>query len=613
LELLPCLWNHSFFPVESLNVFFLIELLGPSYRRTETIHANSPPLIVGRDPSVAIHIPDPDRSLSRKHLSLDCTESGVRVSVLSTVNGISTPHGEIQAGQQVILLPGESAQMGMFTLRIIDPVGAGSVRPAASELLHPDPFAGFSGAKTPHLSVFDNAFFRPALPPEAPTRPEHDIFASLGPSTAPRNFSAGPPMPAPDIAMSALPNSGGVFAGDPLAAFASAQVSPAAPHRSIDDFLRGGSSGGLGASSMLLPLANPDARKLAVDHVHDFNLPVSATLSQEQPLPAPSSSYAGGAPSEAVMSAGSAGNLTAAPLGAPTVVTPSDPAVKSWPEFSSDWLNPQAPQHTLAAPVAAGMSEPFSDDPHEEAQDPFSDEWSPISGWQPAPEASAVLTDATLLSYTATTPLPGGAVSGLDEALAALCKGLGVEGPSHLDVLKWEQMGEAIRIIVQGLTELMNTRAEIKRELRATDRTMLKSQDNNPLKSGMAQEEILQYLLFNPTGIGGYMKVDKALNEAINDLRAHEFASIAAVRAAVEGTVRDFEPVKMRATLTKGKSKLPQFLDNARLWEMYTAHYQTKATHMADWLEQLFNYYFMPVYLKESERLRSEQKRRIEP
>ena len=599
-----------------MNVFFLIELSGPSYRRAETIHANSPPLVVGRDPGVSICIPDPDRSLSRKHLSLDYTESGVRVMVLSTVNRISTPHGEFQAGQQVVLRPGESAQMGMFTLCVTDTAGAGSDRSAASGAIHADPFAGFGGTEAPPPSIFDNAFFRPALPLEAPASPQHDVFGSLGIAAAPRGFSAGPPMPGTGIAMPDSPSSGGGFAG--------VLPSLAAPHRSIDDFLGGGGGGGgLGASSMLLPLANLDARRLAVDHVHDFNLPVRATLSQEQALPADSSPHADGTPRESQKPTGSAGSPAAAQPDASAVTTPSEPEVKTWSEFSSDWLNPQSPQHAAAVPVAASILDPFLDNPHEEGQDPFSDEWSSISAWRPAPEVSdAAARDSTPTPspYVARTPLPSGAVAGLSgaldaEALAAFCKGLGVEGPSHLDGLKWEQMGEAIRTIVQGLTELMNTRAEIKRELRAVDRTMLGSQDNNPLKSGMAQEEILQYLLFNPTGVGGYMKVDMALDEAINDLRAHEFASIAAVRAAVEGTVRDFEPVKMRATLTKGKSKLPQFLDNARLWEMYTAHYETRAIHMADWLEQLFNRYFMPVYSRESERLRnkSKQKTRDKP
>ena len=603
--------GSSFSPVESFNVSFLIELSGPLYCRTETIYANSPPLIVGRDPDVAIHIPDPDRSLSRKHLSLDCTESGVRVIVLSTVNGISTTHGEIQTGQQVVLRPGESARMGLFTLRITGVVGAGSVSPVVDKRPHPDPFADFSNVEVSAPSVFDNAFFRPIPPQEPSLGLQHDVFASLSPPAAPHSFSAGPRLSATGIAMSASPSSDGVIASDPLAAFARSHASLGLPHKSIDDFLGGGSSGGLGASSMLSPIENPDTRRLAVDHVHDFNLPVRATLSQERPLPAPASLRTSGMPREALICADRAGSTAAAPPDAPPDVSPFDPAVKSWSEFSSDWLIPQPPQHTSTAQVVTSMSDPFSDNLHAEALDPFSDEWSSISSWQPTSAETTASTDATPSSSAATTPLAGVVDGATDRrALAALCKGLGVEGPSQLDVLKWEQMGEAISTIVQGLTELMNTRAEIKRELRAADRTMLGSQDNNPLKSGMAQEEILQYLLFNPTGVGGYMKVNKALDEAINDLRAHEFASIAAVRAAVEGTVRDFEPEKMRATLTKGKSKLPQFLDNARLWEMYSAHYETKATHMADWLEQLFNRYFMPVYSRESERLRSKPKQR---
>ena len=45
-------------------------------------------------------------------------------------------------------------------------------------------------------------------------------------------------------------------------------------------------------------------------------------------------------------------------------------------------------------------------------------------------------------------------------------------------------------------------------------------------------------------------------------------------------------------------------MDNARLWDLYTSHYQAKAKKLPDWTDQLFNKYYMAAYLRELERLR---------
>jgi predicted component of type VI protein secretion system len=105
-------------------------------------------------------------------------------------------------------------------------------------------------------------------------------------------------------------------------------------------------------------------------------------------------------------------------------------------------------------------------------------------------------------------------------------------------------------------------------------------------------------------GVPGYMPARQALQESVTELRAHEFASVAAVRAAVEGCIKEFDPARLRPTLLKGKTSLGSLMDNARLWDLYSAHYEQKKAHMADWLEQVFNRHFMPAYTREAERLR---------
>ena len=88
--------------------------------------------------------------------------------------------------------------------------------------------------------------------------------------------------------------------------------------------------------------------------------------------------------------------------------------------------------------------------------------------------------------------------------------------------------------------------------------------------------------------------------------RPPERASLAAGRAAIEGALREFEPQRLRGTLLQGRLSIGTLVDNARLWDLYTAHYQSKGEHVAAWLEQAFNRHYVPAYTRELERLRRE-------
>jgi type VI secretion system FHA domain protein len=348
--------------------------------------------------------------------------------------------------------------------------------------------------------------------------------------------------------------------------------------------------------------------------VHDFNLPLRA-----MPAPAPSLMPAMPpmpAPAPLPMAFGDAADPLAAldALAAPAAPAAGGAPDDPWVDFAKDWVpassarkeKPPAFPPAGAAPINHAFDDAFSSSTSWRVED------MPV----PDPLASASFQADSLIGAAfalpeSDAPGPGGAprqdqAASNAAALRALCRGLGITAPPQINDRDWEKLGNSIRQIVQGLSDLMNVRAELKKEMRAADRTMLGAQENNPLKSGMPLEELLHYLLFMPQGAAGYMPVNRALDESITDLRAHEFASLAAVRAAVEGSIREFDPARLRTTLLKGKRSIATALDNARLWDLYSAHYEQKGLHMADWLEQVFNRHFMPAYTREAERLRRE-------
>lgn len=565
---------------------FQIQIVGPAFTRTVTLDASGAPLIVGRDASASLHLPDPERSISRKHVSLHCETTpvpGVLVTVLSAVSGVSSSRGEIAPGQTLLLRGGDSLQVGSYSLAFSDVAGrtTAATQPSRAD----DPFAALGLGNIPmatHQDPFEQLEIR-ATP--APTTSADDPFQALmgfgNPSASDKPSFSGVAKQGP----SGAPSSN---AGDPMAIFS--PVSVGAPVNTINDWLgNAGSSslGGLGASSMLTGLSPAAPSTLARDHVHDIHLPLQL-------------------PDIASVNKVAAPSIAAAP-----------PKQDGWAKLQGDWPNTQPDSATLSpAPFGRPIlpsNQPVTS-PSNSGWKDFGDSWldklEPTSGespWHTPPplpatrsKSSGGAADPAALTVLGDSPFT-------PPALEAFCKGLGIAKPDEINSDSWVKMGNAVRLIVEGLADLMNARAELKRELRSEERTMLHSRNNNPLKAGMSTEGLLQYLLFTGTGAGGFMPTDRALKESVDELRAHDLATVTATRAAVEGALRDFDPEKLKTVLNKGKkgnALMPQFLDRSRLWESYEEHYGKRSEHMADWLEQMFNRHFMPAYSKETERLK---------
>jgi len=601
-------------------VSYVIQLIGSGFSRTEVIEPGAPPIIVGRDSNAAIHLPDPERLISRKHIALDWADNGVRVTVLSTVNGIITENGETPPGQHIVLQVGKSAQFGPYSLTVVSASPGQHIAPTGHQ--KSDQFDAFSPEHASPESIFDNMFFQPRHQGTISSAP--DVSDSAGGLS----FGRGAPALLPHASRQ-TPSAGlqiGVSRSssfsplDPISVFDNNVPDHVAPAHCIDDFLGKpiSGTGGLGASMLLKATLEAPIRRLAVDHVHDFNLPLrpptlQSTVGASQGLQVQPD------PGKPSISERSSGLSEFAPNNA-------DP----WADIQAKWLSPSEGSCETETEPALADSHPLPEGSHSTAInfDPFNDAWSESPVWPDGPESGVAaggqvdsidrshasgepdssrtsISEASIDNLVDVPASVSTATQSNEATLAAFCRGLGIDSPSHLSESSWEQMGCAIRAIVGGLTELMGVRAEVKRELRAPDRTMLASHNNNPLKSGMSLDEVLQYVLFNSAGVGGYMPVNSALEETIGEMRAHEFASVAAARGAVEGSLQEFSPETLRAALLKNKSKLPNFLNDARLWHLYAEHYEQKSQHMADWLEQIFNYYFMPVYSRESERFRN--------
>ena len=100
-----------------------------------------PALVLGRDSDCAVCLKDPERNISRRHLSVWNEAGQLHFHVLSSVNGVDTAGGELPPGTRGVLAPGEVLGLSAYRL-VVAPVapGAGRGAPGAGDA---DPWAEF--------------------------------------------------------------------------------------------------------------------------------------------------------------------------------------------------------------------------------------------------------------------------------------------------------------------------------------------------------------------------------------------------------------------------------------------------------------------------------------
>lgn len=195
--------------------------------------------------------------------------------------------------------------------------------------------------------------------------------------------------------------------------------------------------------------------------------------------------------------------------------------------------------------------------------------------------------------------------------LAALATGLGLPAGIAEQPEEWERLGATLRLLLDGLRLMLSDRKALRSELRVPDPTQFYYSDNNPLKSDLALEDLVGILMRSSGDSATYLPFDRAVQEAVDDLRSHNLAIIAAARAAVAGVMVEFDPQRLRTNLQPGGKAgavaegAPSFLERGRLWKAYADHYETMNANMADWIERVFDRHFVGAYSREAARLRS--------
>jgi type VI secretion system protein ImpI/type VI secretion system protein len=155
-----------------------------------------------------------------------------------------------------------------------------------------------------------------------------------------------------------------------------------------------------------------------------------------------------------------------------------------------------------------------------------------------------------------------------------------------------ERLGAAFRALVAGLRQTLIARAAIKGEFRI-EQTMIRARGNNPLKFSAGDDDALAALL--GAGRRTDMAPEAAVREALDDIRLHELASMAAMQSAVRALVARFDPAPLRAEGEKSGGLLGA-QKRARSFELFEKLHGDISAALADDFDSVFGKAFARAY-----------------
>ncbi len=170
-----------------------------------------------------------------------------------------------------------------------------------------------------------------------------------------------------------------------------------------------------------------------------------------------------------------------------------------------------------------------------------------------------------------------------------------------------ELIGAMLREATSGTMGVLMARTMTKRESRL-EMTMIASKANNPLKFFPDADSALAQMLNN--SMAGYMPPVRSFGNAFDDLKAHEFAVLAGMRAALTGVLQRFDPAEI-----EGRLKVPTVMDKmlavnrkAKMWDGLVELYEKMSREADDDFQRLFGEQFAVAYEEQIQRLRQEKR-----
>jgi type VI secretion system protein ImpI len=223
----------------------------------------------------------------------------------------------------------------------------------------------------------------------------------------------------------------------------------------------------------------------------------------------------------------------------------------------------------------------------------------------PAPPPARLVTPQPAAAAPRSTPssrrtaAPAG---GDDVGLAGVLAGAGIEGVSVTPELA-RNFGQILRVVVSGVMDVLQARQRIKEEFRMRT-TSFKPKENNPLKFSANVDDALHNLLVKRND--AYFEPVRAFEDAFDDVRNHQMAMLAGVRAAFETMLAEFDPERLQAEFDRQpRSALISMPAKLRYWELYREKVNGIVKDADTSFRELFGDEFARAYEAQLERLKA--------
>jgi type VI secretion system FHA domain protein len=284
---------------------------------------------------------------------------------------------------------------------------------------------------------------------------------------------------------------------------------------------------------------------------------------------------------------------------APNVETdPEDEIPDEWDAFLTGFFEPQ--DSSVRSASSTESKQPPADDASAPPSPPRRED-QPESGPRPSPPRPQ---HSTPKRERKPSPPPRSRSAGVGDGvvLERILTELGIgDAAGEVDPEDLaEQIGGVVRLVGEGLMQLLASRADIKNEFRI-DQTRISSAENNPLKFSPSIEEAMRRV-FVERDTPGFISGVRSFEQALNDLRAHQVAILAAVQGAIESVIRQFDPQQLEAKLKKISpiSASTPLIRQAKSWNLFVDHYDEMASNLRHDAKKVFVREFAEAYERSS-------------
>jgi predicted component of type VI protein secretion system len=140
--------------------------------------------------------------------------------------------------------------------------------------------------------------------------------------------------------------------------------------------------------------------------------------------------------------------------------------------------------------------------------------------------------------------------------------------------------------------------------IQAEERTMVAARDNNPLKLMSDPHEAMNFLFDPAERTDGFLDPVQSVGDACEDLRSHELALMAGMRAAILGALRHFDPHALERMLDKSPKGFSLASRKSKLWDVFVAQQDQLSREAQEDFNRVFGRDFMSAYQAQLRRLK---------